>query len=102
MLILREVAAGDLDALVSLAEKLDSMNLPRDRAFLAERIERSRASFAGELEDWRDGVYVFALEDAEAGRCVGTSSILAKLGRPGAPGRAEGLACEMASPGSLP
>jgi arginine N-succinyltransferase len=85
VLILREIAPGDLDALVSLAERLDSMNLPRDRAFLAERIERSQRSFAGDHADWRDGIYVFALEDSSAGRCVGTSSIIAKQGRPGAP-----------------
>lgn len=85
MLILREIAGGDLDALVALAEQLDSMNLPSDRAFLADRIARSERSFAGEIEDWRDGIYVFALEDTEARRCVGTSSIIAKLGRPGAP-----------------
>ena len=33
--------------------------------------------FAGAHDDWREAVYVFALEDTEAGRCVGTSTILA-------------------------
>jgi arginine N-succinyltransferase len=85
VLILRPIAAGDLDALVELARQLDSMNLPSDRGFLGERIARSQRSFAGELDDWREGVYVFALEDTERGRCVGTSSIIAKHGRPGLP-----------------
>jgi arginine N-succinyltransferase len=85
VLILRPVEPSDLDALVSLAGQLDSMNLPADRDFLAQRIALSRRSFAGELGDWREGIYVFVLEDGDAGHCVGTSTILAKHGRPGAP-----------------
>ena len=85
MLILRPVGEGDLDALVNLAKQLDSMNLPSDRDFLAQRIDTSLRSFAEEIDDWREGVYVFVLEDTDAGRCVGTSTILAKHGRPGTP-----------------
>ncbi|MFQ5418612.1 MAG: arginine N-succinyltransferase [Myxococcota bacterium] len=83
--MLRPVAADDLDSIVALADQLDSMNLPSDREFLAGRIDTSLRSFAGEIDDWREGVYVFVLEDSEAGRCVGTSMILAKHGRPGIP-----------------
>jgi arginine N-succinyltransferase len=89
MLTLRPIAAHDLDALLALAAQLDSVNLPRDRDFLAERIAMSERSFAavqGRVSmDWREGVYVFVLEDEEASRVVGTSSILAKIGRPEAP-----------------
>jgi len=85
MLILRPIEPEDLDALVSLASQLDSVNLPSDRDFLAERIERSQRSFAGRFADWREGIYVFALEDTAARRCVGTSTIIAKHGRPGSP-----------------
>jgi len=85
VLILRPVRADDLDALTALAEQLDSVNLPGDRDFLEERIETSLRSFADEIENWREGVYVFVLEDTDAGRCVGTSMILAKQGRPGKP-----------------
>jgi len=89
MLTLRPVAAHDLDALLGLAERLDSVNLPADREFLRERIavsEKSFAAVAGRAEqDWRDAVYVFVLEDREGARVVGTSSILGKTGRPGAP-----------------
>jgi arginine N-succinyltransferase len=84
VLILRPVAAGDLDALVALAKQLDSVNLPSDRDFLEQRIACSLRSFADTIDDWREGVYVFVLEDTSAGRCVGTSTILAKHGRPGA------------------
>jgi len=85
VLILRPVAKADLDALVALAEQLDSMNLPSDRDFLASRIEVSLVSFADAIDDWRTGVYVFVLEDTAARRIVGTSTILAKHGRPGVP-----------------
>ncbi|MGI9590153.1 MAG: arginine N-succinyltransferase, partial [Myxococcota bacterium] len=84
MLILRPIEERDLDALVALAAQLDSVNLPSDPEFLRRRIEHSQRSFAG-LPDWRDAVYVFALEDLDTGHCVGTSSILAKHGRPGRP-----------------
>lgn len=85
MLILRPVAPEDLDRLVELAESLDTVNLPRDPDFLRERIVRSQWSFAGETRDWRDGVYVFVLEDTEARVVAGTSLILAKVGRPDEP-----------------
>jgi arginine N-succinyltransferase len=85
MLILRPAAPGDLDDLERLALMLDSVNLPSDRAFLETRIEQSVRSFFGELVDWRDGVYVFMLEDSEVGRCVGTSMIFAKHGTHDAP-----------------
>jgi arginine N-succinyltransferase len=89
VLILRPVAAEDLDDLLELASQLDSVNLPSDREFLAERIARSQHSFAmaagRERGDWRRCEYVFVLEDLAARRCVGTSLILAKQGRPEAP-----------------
>lgn len=85
MLILRPVAERDLDALVGLARQLDLTNLPGDPEFLAARIEVSKRSFAGDLRDPSEGVFVFALEDLESGRCVGTSAILAKHGTPDSP-----------------
>jgi arginine N-succinyltransferase len=89
MLILRPVEAADLDELLELAAQLDSVNLPRDREFLAERIARSQHSFAmaygRERGDWRRCEYVFVLEDLAVRRCVGSSLILAKNGRPEAP-----------------
>ena len=85
MLILRPIETRDADALLDLARQLDSMNLPAEPTFLADRIAVSQRSFGGGLSDWREGVYVFVLEDTDAGRCVGTSTILAKHGRPGKP-----------------
>ena len=85
MLVLRPIAARDADALLDLARQLDSMNLPADPEFLADRIAVSERSFAEEIPDWRDGIYLFVLEDTDAGRPVGTSMILAKHGQPGKP-----------------
>jgi arginine N-succinyltransferase len=85
VLILRPIEPRDADALLDLAGQLDSMNLPAEPAFLADRIAASQRSFGGALPDWREGIYVFALEDCDVGRCVGTSTILAKHGRPGKP-----------------
>lgn len=85
MLILRPIDSADLDGLLHLAQSLDSMNLPADRDFLEARIEHSQRSFASQHGDWREAIYVFVLEDQDAGRCVGTSTIIAKHGRPGKP-----------------
>ena len=58
MLILRPVAIGDLDDLVALADRLDSMNLPSDREFLEARIRCSMRSFGGLLHPDETGVFV--------------------------------------------
>ena len=84
MLILRPVARTDLGDLAELAVQLDSVNLPNDPEFLAERVLHSERSFAGGLPR-EECVYVFVLEDQAAGRVVGTSLIVAKHGRPGRP-----------------
>lgn len=79
------VTADDLDALHELARHLDTLNLPADREALSRLVELSEASFSGALEDHARREYVFVLRDLEAGRAVGTSSIIAKLGRRDAP-----------------
>ncbi|MGI9432889.1 MAG: arginine N-succinyltransferase [Myxococcota bacterium] len=84
MLICRPAATADLSDLVVLADQLDSVNLPADPDFLADRVEHSVRSFAGESSD-SEAVYLFVLEDTEAGRCVGTSCVIGKTGRPGVP-----------------
>ena len=83
--MLRPIANSDLDSLLDLAGLLDSVNLPKNRDALEGRIEVSLRSFGGELENQRQGVYVFVLEDTAAGRVVGTSSIIAKIGQPESP-----------------
>jgi arginine N-succinyltransferase len=85
VLILRPIQQRDVDAVVDLAHQLDSANLPSDRDFLEQRVRASLRCFDGQIADWRQGVYVFVLEDTDLGRCVGTSMILAKHGLPGDP-----------------
>jgi arginine N-succinyltransferase len=85
VLILRPITLDDLGDLLGLANRLDSMNLPNDRDFLEARIHKSMRSFAGLLQADEPGVYVFVLEDTDAGRCIGSSLILANQGVPGAP-----------------
>ena len=53
MLILRPIAETDLEALVDLAQQLDSLNLPSDREFLERRIRASLRSFGRPLDDLR-------------------------------------------------
>lgn len=85
MQILRPIEARDLDDLLVLARQLDSMNLPADRDFLEQRVERSQRSFAETNGVDENGQYMFVLEDRETRRCIGTSLILAKHGTPDAP-----------------
>jgi len=85
VLILRPIAENDLDDLIALAGRLDSVNLPNDREFLAARIQLSLRSFAGRQRGDETGLYIFAMENSETGRCIGTSLILAKHGVPGSP-----------------
>ena len=90
MFLLRDIAPADLDDLQKAAVHLDSVNLPDDRPALAEIIERSRGSFAGELPvAERCFVFVAAqLGDgggAEPGDVVGTSMIFAQHGSRRAP-----------------
>jgi arginine N-succinyltransferase len=84
MFLVRELLPTDLDDLQRTATYLDSVNLPDDRALLAELIERSRRSFAGELPV-ADRCFVLALVDCERGEVVGTSMIFAQHGSRRAP-----------------
>ena len=88
MFLLRDIAPGDLDGLEKAAVHLDSVNLPNDRAALAAIIERSRASFAGDLPV-ADRCFVFVAAELDAGgrpgEVVGTSMIFAQHGSRRAP-----------------
>ena len=47
MFLFREASLDDEDAILELARHLDTLNLPPDRAFVHELLERSTSSFAG-------------------------------------------------------
>jgi arginine N-succinyltransferase len=82
---IRAATRADKDDLLELARYLDSVNLPNDEAMIREILEHSEASFSGEVGDPRRRTYVFVLRDLETQRAVGTSMIIAQLGRKDAP-----------------
>ncbi len=84
MFLLRSATRMDLESIWELASYLDSPNLPRDRSFLAQRLERSSRAFVQHPAPSLDAEYQFVLID-ETERVVGTCAILSKHGTPGLP-----------------
>jgi arginine N-succinyltransferase len=82
---IRAATTADEDGLYSLAKHLNTVNLPADRDAIRHLLTTSEQSFSGALEDLWRREYVFAIVDTEAQRIVGTSMILAQLGRRDAP-----------------
>jgi arginine N-succinyltransferase len=76
---------ADEDRLYELSQFLDSVNLPHDRDAICRILGHSERSFRGDITDPRYREYVFVLEDLETRRAVGTSLIVAQLGRRDAP-----------------
>ncbi len=81
MMLIRPIAATDLDDLMQLAENtgIGVTTLPANRDLLKAKIERSEASFAKRLAKEK-AFYLFALEDTEQQRVVGVSGIEAAVG----------------------
>lgn len=77
--VLRSVQLGDLKGLHDLASQFSLLNLPADKKILSEKIERSVASFGGEMPKEK-AEYLFVVEDIEAETIVGSSLIIAKHG----------------------
>ena len=77
--IIRPVAREDLNQMTDLAKQFNLLNLPGDRKILNEKINRSEASFAGDLTKEKSE-YIFVIEDTEENMVVGSSLILAKHG----------------------
>ncbi len=81
MFYVRPIAREDLPALLALSERTGSglTTLPANADRLAQRIERSLASFAGAAAK-ADACYVFVLVDDGTGGVVGISAIEAAVG----------------------
>jgi arginine N-succinyltransferase len=81
MMIVRPIAANDLESLFALASKtgVGITTLPADRGQLKKRIDASLASFAG-TADKAEEIFVFVLEDNSIKRIVGTCAIAAAVG----------------------
>ena len=110
MFLIRQAKPDDVTTLVKLARMVYFINLPPDDRLIHDKIAQSRRSFvraAGgrpEESEARGGrrkraaghasvaqmdqdseVFVFVLEDTEAGGVIGTSQIRARQGGPGNP-----------------
>jgi arginine N-succinyltransferase len=82
---IRAACTSDLQELYGLARFLNTVNLPDDEAAIARILEVSERSFRGEIQNPRDREFIFLLRDREAERAIGTSMVIAQLGRPGEP-----------------
>lgn len=83
--VIRGAGPEDLEQLLALARYLDTVNLPDDAGYLARLLEHSASSFSGRVADPALRKYVFVVLDRQLGRAVGTSTLVAQLGRKDAP-----------------
>src|SRR3954470_4490571 len=82
---IRGAVRSDEEELLNLARHLNSVNLPHDRSHVQRLLDHSERSYSGEIKELRKRKYVFLLRDLETGNAVGTSMIVAQLGRRDAP-----------------
>jgi arginine N-succinyltransferase len=81
---IRGAVESDEEELLRLAGHLNTVNLPNDRPHIQRLLQHSERSFRGEIPDKRRK-YVFLLRDIRSGEALGTSMIVAQLGRRDAP-----------------
>lgn len=81
-MIIRPVAPGDLEALKAIAIESGPgfTSLVNDHDFLVQKIQRSEASFAGDITEPGDQSYLFVLIEPETGNVMGTTGIEATVG----------------------
>ena len=81
MMIIRPIAGADLPALMQLIQSagVGLTTLPSNESALAQRIEASITSFAGNAAK-ADEVFLFVLEDTATGRVVGTCGLVTAVG----------------------
>jgi arginine N-succinyltransferase len=82
---IRGAVLSDEDQLLAVAHHLNTVNLPDDRAAIRGILEHATKSFTGAIKDPKRREYVFVLVDTEEQRIIGTSMIIAQLGRKDAP-----------------
>jgi arginine N-succinyltransferase len=82
---IRGAALTDEDQLLDVATHLDTVNLPAVREEIRSILDEAHKSFTGQVKDPRRRNYVFVLYDHEAKKIIGTSMIIAQLGRRDAP-----------------
>jgi len=88
---IRGAVPSDEDALLQVAHYLNTVNLPDDRASVRGILEQAQRSFTQQIADPTRREYVFVLVDNSGGslgkgpRLIGTSMVIAQLGRRDAP-----------------
>jgi arginine N-succinyltransferase len=81
---IRGATRADEDALLALAAHLNTVNLPNDRSSVRELLAHAEHSFDGTITSAKRK-YVFLLWDIDKRLAIGSSSIIAQLGRRDAP-----------------
>lgn len=82
--VVRNAQSDDLPQLYDLARQFTLLNLPADKSVLSKKLEKSEASFAGEMPK-EDAEYLFVLEDLESNFVAGSAMIMAKNGTTSSP-----------------
>ena len=77
--VVRAATRDDVQPLYELARQFTLINLPANKSVIEDKVERSRASFRGELTK-DDAEYMFVVRDQTLGTTVASSLILAKNG----------------------
>lgn len=104
MYLIRRAKLDDVGTLLKLARMVYFINLPPEKDIIAEKIRRSQSSFAAAgagtpiekllghagaagsgAASAKSPVFMFCIEDSETGNCLGTSSIISRMGGPGHP-----------------
>ena len=82
---IRAALPSDEDELLAVAHHLNTVNLPDDRTGVASILDHSHKSFTGAIKDPKRREYVFVLRDLAKNKIIGTSMVIAQLGRRDAP-----------------
>jgi arginine N-succinyltransferase len=82
---IRGAVPSDEDQLLAVARHLNTVNLPDDRAAIHGILDHAHKSFTGAVKDPKRREYVFVLVDTAKNEIVGTSMVIAQLGRKDAP-----------------
>jgi len=85
---IRGALPSDEDALLEVASYLNTVNLPDDRESIRSILDHAQKSFTQQIKDPKRREYVFVLIDTQhpkGPRLIGTSMVIAQLGRRDAP-----------------
>jgi arginine N-succinyltransferase len=82
---IRGAVSSDEDQLLAVARHLNTVNLPDDREAIRGILDQATKSFTGAIKDPKRREYVFVLRDVKKDLIVGTSMVIAQLGRRDAP-----------------